>query len=132
MAYNASIAEQFEVIQRWLTGGNSSGLSSAQSDPFVGVPEVGQRRTFRFTLDDKVVRVDLGDQPLVDLEWGLYAFVPSIKALQSIDKLSVHRSVRRRRHHLTSIRPIKKDGGLCSKASAHEIEPGLRCALKVA
>ena len=25
MAYNASIAEQFEVIQRWITGGNSTG-----------------------------------------------------------------------------------------------------------
>lgn len=84
MAYNASIAEQFEVIQRWLAGGNSSGLSSAQSDPLLGVPEAGQRRAYRFELDSEVMRVDLGEQPLVQLEWGLYAFVPSIAALTAI------------------------------------------------
>ena len=37
MAYNASIAEQFEVIQAWLSGGNSSGpktlLGAARSVP---------------------------------------------------------------------------------------------------
>lgn len=87
MAYNANIAEQFEVIQRWLTGGNSSGLCSEQSDPFMGVPESGLRRTFRFVHEDQVVRVDLDDQPLVELEWGLYAFVPSIAALESIGSI---------------------------------------------
>ena len=83
MAYNASIAEQFEVIQRWLAGGNSSGVSSAQSDPFLGVPEAGKPRTYRFSHDGKVQRLDLGDQPLVQLEWGVYAFVPSIAALKA-------------------------------------------------
>lgn len=83
MAYNASIAEQFEVIQRWLVSGNSSGLSSSQDDPLVGVPEIGQRRMYRYVVDGKVVRVDLGEKPLVQLEWGIYAFVPSIKALRS-------------------------------------------------
>jgi len=87
MAYNASIAEQFEVIQRWLTGGNSSGLSSAQSDPLLGVPEPGQRRAYRFEHDGEVMRVDLGEQPLVQLEWGLYAFVPSIAALKGINAI---------------------------------------------
>lgn len=86
MAYNASIAEQFEVIQRWLAGANSSGLSSAQSDPFLGVPEGGQRRAYRFEHEGEVMRVDLGEQPLVQLEWGLYAFVPSIAALTAIAK----------------------------------------------
>ena len=87
MAYNASIAEQFEVIQRWLAGGNSSGLSSAQNDPLLGVPEAGQRRAYRFEHDGKVMRVDLGEQPLVQLEWGLYAFVPSIAALREISAI---------------------------------------------
>jgi hypothetical protein len=84
MAYNASIAEQFEVIQRWLAGANSSGVSSAESDPFVGVPEAGRRRVYRFVHDGQVLRLDLGDQPLAQLEWGVYAFVPSIAALKAL------------------------------------------------
>lgn len=86
MAYNASIAEQFEVIQRWVTSGNSSGLSSTQDDPLLGVPEIGQQRTFRYVCEGKVMRVDLGEKPLVELQWGLYAFVPSIKALETLGK----------------------------------------------
>jgi Dyp-type peroxidase family len=87
MAYNASIAEQFEVIQRWLTGGNSSGVSSSQSDPLLGVPRVGEPAVFRFAHGDKVVRVDLGDQAITKLEWGLYAFVPSMVLLRNLADL---------------------------------------------
>jgi Dyp-type peroxidase family len=87
MAYNASIAEQFEVIQRWLVGGNSSGVSSSQSDPFVGVARVGEPAVFRCSHADQVIRVDLGDQPVCKLEWGLYAFVPSMVLLRSLDKM---------------------------------------------
>lgn len=98
MAYNASIAEQFEVLQRWLTGGNATGGYSGHSDPFVGVPESGQKRIFRFECPindatgvpvDTVVRIPLdgdGDpvklaDPIVQLEWGMYLFTPSIAAL---------------------------------------------------
>ena len=87
MAYNASIAEQFEVIQRWLAGGNSSGVCSTQSDPFVGVPEPGRRRVYRFVHEGRVLRLDLGDQPLSQLEWGMYAFVPSIAALKALPQI---------------------------------------------
>jgi Dyp-type peroxidase family len=86
MAYNASIAEQFEVVQRWLAGGNSSGVSSADSDPIMGVPEKGVRRIFRFIHEGQVVRLDLGEEPLVQLEWGLYAFAPSIDALKKLSQ----------------------------------------------
>ena len=48
MAYNASIAEQFEVIQRWVAGGNSSGVLSTHSDPLLGVPQPGDRRVYRY------------------------------------------------------------------------------------
>ena len=91
MAYNASIAEQFEVIQRWMTGANSSGISSDQSDAFLGVPEPGRRRTFRFVDDSsgEVMRVDLGNEPLVTLEWGLYAFTPSLAAVKAIASQSI-------------------------------------------
>jgi hypothetical protein len=84
MAYNASIAEQFEVIQRWISGGNSTGRLSWQSDPFLGVPVPGVARTFQFTWRDKPMSIDLGSAPLVELRWGLYLFVPSLTALRSM------------------------------------------------
>lgn len=88
MAYNASIAEQFEVIQRWVAGGNSSGVSSSQPDPFLGVPQAGRSTIFRCVVGNKVLRIDLGDQPICSLAWGLYAFVPSLKLLQELDGLT--------------------------------------------
>ncbi len=87
IACNASIAEQFEVIQRWLTGGNSSGVSSSQADPFLGVPRAGESRIFPFVIGERLVRVDLGDRPASSLAWGLYAFVPSIALLRGLDQL---------------------------------------------
>ena len=48
MAYNASLGEQFEVVQRWINGGNSSGSYSGQSDPIFGLAEPGRQRYFRF------------------------------------------------------------------------------------
>lgn len=89
MAYCASIAEQFEVVQRWMAGGNSSGVSSSQSDPFLGVPEPGEKRIFRFPHGDGVTRIDLGDKPFIALKWGLYLFAPSVDALK---KLSTYRT----------------------------------------
>ena len=104
MAYNASLGEQFEVIQRWISGGNSSGGYSGQSDPFCGVPRNGERRHFRFEKHDanghpEAVSVtldgseeSLGDRmPFVSLEWGLYAFAPSISTLVRLrDRLAQH------------------------------------------
>jgi Dyp-type peroxidase family len=94
MAYSASIAEQFEVVQRWLAGGNSAGGNSAggfsgQGDPFVGVAQPGQRRHFRFEHADQACAMPLdGDptplapvRPFVQLEWGAYLFVPSLSAV---------------------------------------------------
>ncbi len=85
MAYCASIAEQFETIQRWMAGGNSSGVGSAQGDPFLRVPQAGESSTFRY-LDQEgaVVRVSFEAKPLVQLEWGLYLFVPALAALRAL------------------------------------------------
>lgn len=83
-AYNASIAEQFEVMQRWISGGNSSGSYSQQSDPFLGVPEAGKSRILTTVNNYKVVRFDLGQHQFVTLRWGLYLFVPSLNGLQNI------------------------------------------------
>jgi len=92
MAYNARISEQFEVIQRWLSGGNSSGIFSGASDPLLGVPEDGQQRLFRFEAKGQVHRIALDGnptpmedpQPFVRLEWGMYLFVPSLSVLAKL------------------------------------------------
>lgn len=92
MAYNASIGEQFEVVQRWLSGGNSSGGYSNQSDPFLGVPESGRQRSFRFVDGERTVRMTLDGapglgnepEPLVRVEWGAYFFAPSLAALTKL------------------------------------------------
>lgn len=89
MAYNASIAEQFEVIQAWLAGANSSGPGSRSMlrDPFVGVARAGDPRDFEWT-DPNTGQPQVAhlpaDQPLVTLQWGLYAFVPSLSALNEL------------------------------------------------
>ncbi len=82
-AYNASITEQFEVIQGWLSGGNANGALaySGLRDPFLGVCAAGDPQ--RFAFDGGAIALD-PSEPLVTLQWGLYAFVPSIAALQEL------------------------------------------------
>ena len=94
MAYNASLGEQFEVVQSWLVGGNSSGSSSGDSDPFLGLAEPGRLRHFRFEHGGQTVRVALDGsdrlhdepRPFVRLEWGAYFFAPSKKALVDLQQ----------------------------------------------
>jgi Dyp-type peroxidase family len=83
MAYNASLAEQFEVIQRWINGGNATGVASCQSDPMMGVGQHEDSRTFRFHHGGKLYRVDV-PVPFVKLEWGLYLFSPSRDGMRTI------------------------------------------------
>ena len=82
MAYCASIAEQFETVQSWMAGANSSGVGSAQSDPFLGVPRGDNPRVFRWVdADGAPQRAELGSKAFVELQWGMYLFVPSLEAL---------------------------------------------------
>jgi Dyp-type peroxidase family len=92
MAYNASIAEQFEVLQRWIAGASANGFSTAESDPFLGVPTAGTSRTFRFLHNGRPLRVELGDKPFVQLEWGMYLFAPSLEALRQFKSLTTTQS----------------------------------------
>jgi Dyp-type peroxidase family len=97
MAYNSSISEQFEVVQRWLTGGNSTGSFSGQSCPFMGVPENGHPRYFRFEDKEKIVRAKLEEESLrfeeppvaTRLEWGMYLFTPSFTALERLKVIAL-------------------------------------------
>lgn len=88
MAYNAHLAEQFEVVQRWVAGGNVSGGYSAQSDPLLGVvdPATGPR-LYPFVHEGKAHEIDLGPEPFVTLQWGAYFFVPSLPALRALPGL---------------------------------------------
>jgi lysophospholipase L1-like esterase len=110
MAYNASISEQFEVVQRWISGGNSTGGFSGEKDPLLGVPGNGEKRRFRFehpsASGDQVFRIDLdgadllpGEEgpapnylgetkPFVRLEWGAYLFTPSLPAIKKIASIA--------------------------------------------
>ncbi|MDE2396162.1 MAG: hypothetical protein KGM91_12060 [Burkholderiales bacterium] len=105
MAYNARIGEQFEVIQRWLAGGNSTGGYSARSDPLVGIAAAGERRSFVFEAPVTTgvskahcVLLDGDDDPsrlanpLVRLEWGAYLFTPSLAALKNFEKRAAEAS----------------------------------------
>lgn len=92
MAYNASLAEQFELLQHWMSGANSSGGDSAQADPLLGVATPGQTRTCIFHHDGKMHRVPLepavplNEEPraLVRLEWGAYWFAPALNVVADI------------------------------------------------
>lgn len=93
MAYGANLAEQFETVQRWLAGGNSTGATSEPSCPIVGVPRAGQRRAFGFVSQDgRALRAELDSggrltedaQPLTELQWGLYLLVPSRATLRHL------------------------------------------------
>ncbi len=128
MAYNANIGEQFEVIQRWLTGGNSSGSYSGQSDPFLGVAESGRQRYFQFQDEGTLVRIALDGSdsiaaepaPIVRLEWGTYLFTPSIpsikvigkKALNAPEILSKSWEAERGENEIIRLRDIEKSQGV--------------------
>jgi hypothetical protein len=83
MAYCASIAEQFEVIQRWVNGANSTGVSAANNDPLVGVPPAKGDIVHRFVDGGKVIRTAVPPS-LIALQWGLYLFAPSREGLDEI------------------------------------------------
>lgn len=90
MAYGAHPAEQFEVIQRWLAGANSSGGYADQPDPLMAVvdPDARPNRLYTFEHEGVPYAMDLGPQPFVTLEWGGYFFVPSIPALRKLPALA--------------------------------------------
>ncbi len=80
MAYNASIANQFEVLQRWINGGNSTGDLSSHSDPVVSH---AHPRVVTVPHDGKHVRLQK-TKPFVTLAWGMYLFSPSRSALSEL------------------------------------------------
>ena len=90
MAYGANIAEQYEVVQSWLNGGNSTGLASTQNDPLTGASDAN-RAPFRFKDATGNVRaLEPKAPPFVNLEWGMYLFAPSINGLMRLREVAAH------------------------------------------
>jgi|GEM_PF-2807992 len=93
MAYNASIAEQFEVLQRWINGGNSTGLLSSQKDIIAGQGPVISPIKYRLCPADhetqhaKPISFSPPTKALVTLDWGLYLFVPARETLKALTGL---------------------------------------------
>ncbi len=92
IAYNASIPEQFEVIQRWISGGNGTGIASWHGDPLLAPKRPEGIRNFRFVHNKSLVNVDLGNKPIGTLQWGLYAFSPARDGLKRLAELAAQRS----------------------------------------
>ena len=84
MAYASSLAEQYEVIQRWVNGGNSSGVASSHPDLVAGTfpDKSGSDRLLSFLHEGQVKKVPLPQRPFTELCWGMYLFVPSTTALE--------------------------------------------------
>ena len=83
MAYNSSLAEQYEVIQNWINGANSTNVAAVQNDPLMGVQPKTGKNIFRFMNNGSVVRTQI-KKPFVYVEWGAYLFAPSRKGLETI------------------------------------------------
>jgi Dyp-type peroxidase family protein len=82
MAYNANIAEQFEVIQRWLNGSNITGLPSTTNDLIAGLPQRSGAQ--RWAPNAGPQRLPAGVHPFTSLRWGMYLFVPSLTAIEKL------------------------------------------------
>jgi Dyp-type peroxidase family len=88
MAYCASIADQFEVVQSWVNGSNSTDAFSAHPDLIAGTFPAGSARAQTFVNADGFERLALPSKPISRLRWGLYLFVPSLRAIGYLVKLA--------------------------------------------
>lgn len=91
MACCASLSAQYEVVQRWVNGGNATGIPSNQNDPLCGAPVehrvprvVSLEGTIaaKFPGAPKVFTLQLPVDPFITLRWGMYLFMPSLPALE--------------------------------------------------
>jgi len=83
-AYCASLAEQFEVVQRWVNGGNSSTGSSAHPDLIAGTFPASSARTLHCPHEGGTLAIPLPPKPLARLRWALYLFVPALDVVSAL------------------------------------------------
>jgi len=89
MAYCSNLAEQYELVQRWVNGGNSTDIVSSQVDPIISPPPRDGADVFKFPIkscdNTEVLRFHRDPcRPFVQLEWGLYAFAPGKNTLEDL------------------------------------------------
>ena len=84
MAYQSSLADQYEVVQRWVNGGNSTGVLSSHPDCIAGALSENARPVSYLSSDGSVVRIEPPKNPLASLDWGLYAFAPSVRGIEAL------------------------------------------------
>lgn len=99
MAYNSSIAEQFEIIQRWLNGANSTGILSSQSDPLTSNRARQQLTVWE---NGKLITLEK-EKPFVTLRWGVYLFSPSISALRALGSRDAKTDAEKRERERTGL-----------------------------
>lgn len=89
MAYCVDLAEQYEVVLRWLNGGNSTRIGSWLADPLCGPPRADAPETLRFPHAHGCHRLALpaAADAFTRLSWSLYLFAPSRAALRSLPPL---------------------------------------------
>jgi hypothetical protein len=81
-AIAANLAEQYEVVQRWVNGGNVTGVFSGHPDLIAGTYPHDSGRQLKYTAaNGGVGTVNVPPRPAATLEWGLYGFIPSRSAL---------------------------------------------------
>jgi deferrochelatase/peroxidase EfeB len=84
MAFNASLAQQYEVLQSWLNNANIVGGFSSDADPIAST--TGNDSSFtHFDMHAAELRTQRVSPPL-RVSWGLYLFEPSRSALRDIRK----------------------------------------------
>lgn len=90
MATCGNLAEQYEILLRWVNGGNSSRLGSWAADPLIGPAQSGDRRVFAFPHAGRVCRVPMDDAglPVTQLAWSFYAIVTPVDFLDRLAKFA--------------------------------------------
>lgn len=90
MAINADIGGQFEVIQRWINGGNSTGTHSDRRDPIAGQRAGADLPYYVPDAAGSQQPVQLAWGAAVRLLWGGYFFMPSKSALRRLLQVRPH------------------------------------------
>ncbi|HYQ02438.1 MAG TPA: hypothetical protein VER96_27390 [Polyangiaceae bacterium] len=81
-AIAASLAEQYEVVQRWVNGGNVTGVFSGHPDLIAGTHPHDSGRQLQYPNEKGgSASVNVPSKPAAGLDWGLYGYVPSRSAL---------------------------------------------------
>jgi len=82
MVFAPNLAEQYEIVQKWVNGGNSTGVFSGHPDLIAGTHPVDSRRLLQYPDGPNSSTLPVPKNPASVLEWGLYGFVPSRSALR--------------------------------------------------